>query len=80
MKKKLLLKLLENYQPHMYNHYTSDNIGDFTYLNEVADAILNLDKFAEQDKCPRCHESCWEYSRIHDSRRCLKCALVQTNL
>lgn len=41
MDKILLLKLLENYQPFMYDHYVKDQTQDYAYLNEVADAILN---------------------------------------
>lgn len=38
------MKLLEDYQPFMYNHYVQDDVKNYAYLNEVADAILNLNK------------------------------------
>ncbi len=34
---------------------------------------------SEQFKCS-CGENSWEYSKLHDSRRCMNCGLVQTNI
>lgn len=42
--KKMLMKLLEDYQPFMYNHYVQDDVKNYAYLEKVADAILNLNK------------------------------------
>jgi len=44
MEKKLLIDLLKNYQSFMYAHYVQDEIKDYAYLEEVADAILTLNK------------------------------------
>lgn len=44
MQKKLLIQLLKNYQSLMYAHYVQDEINDYAYLEEVADAILALNK------------------------------------
>ena len=82
--KKMLMKLLEDYQPFMYNHYVQDDVKNYAYLNEVADAILNLNKAfvsgrSEQFKCS-CGDNSWEYNKVHDSRRCMSCGNVQTNI
>lgn len=75
------LKQHRVYEDEAIYNSVGEIVGTVSQLMEEYAALRQppVSGRSEQFKCS-CGENCWEYNKLHDSRRCMKCGLVQTNI